>query len=120
MTIYKTGAIFFALSAALFGTACSSDSSGTSSGVSGSLAVADSNVIALTTEQVQVVRDGKVTLAFKYDAACTNKVVYVTGGLYKYSCTIYTEFGYSTDYLTRSYQEPDSLKYSGDCYFYCK
>lgn len=84
------------------------------------MAVADTNVISVTTEQQQVDRPDKVTLHFKYDAACTNKILYVTGVQNKSSCTIYTEYGYSTSYTTRSYPNADSLKYVGYCYFYCE
>lgn len=123
MSIYKTGAFFLALCAAFVVTACSSDSGTSSSaspGSSTSAAVVDTNVISVTAEQQQVDRPNKVTLHFKYDAACANKILYVTGGEYKSSCTIYTEYGYSTSYILRSYPSADSLNYSGYCYFYCE
>jgi len=88
---------------------------------SSSIMVADTNTIHLTTTEQQVKRSERVTLQLEYDAACVAGTLVITGGEYKSSCTIYTTYGFSTDYNPRSYTGfQSSISYRGYCYFYCE
>lgn len=127
MSINKTLGMF-AICLSLGGLqACLSDSNddssnmNLSSGTINSSSSADTNTIHLTTTEQQVKRSERVSLNLEYDAACVAGTLVITGGEYKSSCTIYTTYGSSTDYQSRSYSGfQRSISYRGYCYFYCE